>query len=404
MKNLKEKFSNLSQRKKIALLCLLILLINILLYFATATFDFYLDDHRLIANNTRIINFKNFIDSWDELYFRFPDFPFLQYWRPLSMFTFFVDYQIWGLNPLGYHLFNILINALGSMFIFLIFYQISNQKSFAFMVALAYSFHPSKVSAVSWISGRSDLLAALFVFMAVYYFLLFINKNKILPYLICILCFIMGLLSKEIVFLFPIFAAGIIIYFAFLKGKKLKTNGWILKKSVFLLPLILIDGAYLVIHRSITKIGQGFFDIALKEIFIALKAFGAYIKLILIPFNKSPYYYMQEFDNNTLPYLLITVFSTIIFLSIIIKFRDKFPNTIFAFLFFLFLAPLLNLYIMPPYPKILPRFAMISSVFLGVFYLELKNIFTNKILEKIYIYILMFFFALMFIKVIHVQQ
>ena len=399
----RDRLRDLSPRQRAAILGFLLLALNILLYSPSLKFGFYLDDHRLITNNTRIVNLPAFLESWDELYFRFPDFPFLHYWRPFSMFTFMVDYQVWGLNPSGYHLLNLLLNALAALFLFLIFREVNGRETTALVVALAYSFHPAKVSAVTWISGRTDLLAALLVFMSVYFYQRFLRGHTLWPYLAAILAFILGLLSKEIVFLLPFFLLGMVLYYRFIKDQGERSGRWLRRQLFWLVPPLILDGVYLAIHRSITGIGQGFFRIGIDELLVSLKALGVYLRLILVPFTRSPYYYMQDLQQHGALYLILALAFLGFLVLLITRLRDKFPHTLFAGLFLLFLAPLLNLYIMPSYPKILPRFAMIATVFAGSLYFETGELLSHRNLRRVYRIFLVLFFALMAIKVVQFQ-
>ena len=99
-----------SDKKKIIALLLALFALNFLLYLNTLHYDFLKDDFRLIVENPRIKDFNSFIDSIGSKFFAFPDYPYLHYWRPVTLFSFYIDYQLWGLNASGDHLFNILIH------------------------------------------------------------------------------------------------------------------------------------------------------------------------------------------------------------------------------------------------------------------------------------------------------
>jgi predicted membrane-bound mannosyltransferase len=100
---------------------------------------------------------------------------------------------------------------LNGILLFLIFYFITTKLSYSFFIALFFSIHPSHVEAVSWVSGRTDLLASLFIFSAMLFFILFIKKERIIFYFISTLCFIAALLSKENAVLFPLTATALIL-------------------------------------------------------------------------------------------------------------------------------------------------------------------------------------------------
>ncbi|UCH93286.1 MAG: hypothetical protein JSV88_23820, partial [Candidatus Aminicenantes bacterium] len=175
-----------SKKKKILLMIVTLVALNLLLYINTINHDFLKDDFRLIVENPRIKDFQSFLNSIGSKFFAFPDFPYLHYWRPMCLFSFYIDYQLWGLKPSGFHLFNILINTFNALLIFLVLYILINKIHYAFLGSLFFSIHPSHVEAVSWISGRTDLLAAFFILLAILFFILFLKKRTVLFYVLTV--------------------------------------------------------------------------------------------------------------------------------------------------------------------------------------------------------------------------
>ena len=299
--------------KKISLLIIVLFIVNFLLYIDTINHDYLKDDFRLIVENHRIKDFKSFINSIDSKFFSFPDFPYLHYWRPVSLFTFFIDYKLWGLNPSGFHLFNILLNALNGILIFLIFYFISGKILYPFFISLFFSVHPSHVEAVSWISGRTDLLVSFFIFSAALLFILFIKQKNILLYLSSTCLFVLALLSKENAILFPLFAAGLIFILNHMKKWKIG------KSFLFILPLFLLDIIYIILHKKMSGIQNVVVNFSLKDIFNILKTIGVYIKTIFTPFFPAPYFSMQDFDIRHIEFYLFFLIALIILVLLFIK-------------------------------------------------------------------------------------
>lgn len=92
------------------------------------------------------------------------------FFRPLVSLTLFFDYQIWGLNPVGYHLTNIFFHGLNGFLV----YQLSRLlfrgaklagkfvTIFSILSAFIFIILPSHVEAVTWIAARSDVIATSF--------------------------------------------------------------------------------------------------------------------------------------------------------------------------------------------------------------------------------------------------
>lgn len=369
----------ISDKKKVTLFVILLLALNLLLYIATVDYDFLKDDYRLILENPRIKDFDSFIHSIGSKFFAFPDYPYLHYWRPVSMFSFYLDYQIWGVNPSGYHLTNVLLNTLNGLLIFFIFLGVSNKPLFSFLTAGFFSIHPAHVEAVAWISGRTDLLGALFIFSAILFFIRFLQKRSWHAYFLTSLFFILALLSKENAVLFPLLAMALVLTLPLLRGQQMK-----LKHLWLTLPLWVVDVIYMFLHNHFSGVRDVLANFSFADVLTMIKTVGVYTKITLLPFFPTPYFSMQHFDRSPIEYLLFFTAALAILAWIIIK-RDHYKGSLYSLLFFIFLLPVLDPEIVPSYPKIVIRFAYIPVVFAGVFFIETIGFLKQKRLKNIVI-------------------
>lgn len=152
---------------------LLIALLSISLYTNTLKNGFTYDDLGTIVNNLLIKDLNNLSALLKNDYFTL--FAELTY-RPVATFSYFVDYFLYGHNPWGYHLTNILLHAVNGVFIYLFLTLLtnhSNAKDHEFgalrclstpslIVPLLFLFNPALTEAVNAIAYREDLLAFLF--------------------------------------------------------------------------------------------------------------------------------------------------------------------------------------------------------------------------------------------------
>ena len=101
----------------------------------------------------------------------------LGHYVPLSWMTLGFDYAVWGMNPVGYHLTNLLLHAANALLVYFLALRlyalgsstsaVSSARIFAAAVAaLAFSIHPLRVESVAWITERRDVLSALFFLRA----------------------------------------------------------------------------------------------------------------------------------------------------------------------------------------------------------------------------------------------
>ena len=96
------------------------------------------------------------------------------FFRPLFVLSLLVDAKLWGRAPLGYHLTSVLLHALNACLVSLLALRLAPRagigggaaRRFALAAGLIFLVHPSHTEAVTWISGRADLLATCFCLLA----------------------------------------------------------------------------------------------------------------------------------------------------------------------------------------------------------------------------------------------
>ena len=83
-------------------------------------------------------------------------------WLPLTLWSFMLDHQLYGLKPWGYHLTNVLLHAVNTVLVFLVLRRMTGAMWRSLMVAVLFGLHPLRVESVAWISERKDVLSGLF--------------------------------------------------------------------------------------------------------------------------------------------------------------------------------------------------------------------------------------------------
>ena len=115
------------------------------------------------------------------------------FYRPLQILSYRFDYLLWKLEPVGYHLTNILLHALAAWLFFLLIESVVGVPA-ALFSSLLFLAHPVQTEAVTYISGRADLLTAVFIFSA-----LLLDRKR--PW--NLIAYALALLSKESALVFP---------------------------------------------------------------------------------------------------------------------------------------------------------------------------------------------------------
>src|SRR5262245_341123 len=188
---------NLSNSHKTAARALVLCLVLVAVCYSNSIPNaFILDDVLIVGANERIRH----IDP--------QHFLFQSYWgdlnhagiyRPLTIFSFSLEYPLWQRWPSGFRLTNLLLHALNGWLVFLLAEGFLASTLAAWATAAIYIAHPVQTEAVISIVGRSELLAATFFFAA---WLAFRKGRTGLA----ALAYFVGALAKESAITFPAIA------------------------------------------------------------------------------------------------------------------------------------------------------------------------------------------------------
>jgi hypothetical protein len=89
--------------------------------------------------------------------------------RPVVNFSYAIDHALWGGGPLGFHVTNVLLHVLNVILLFRLARRLAEDRlglPGAFAAASLFAVHPMMTEAVGYISGRSEVLCATFVLLA----------------------------------------------------------------------------------------------------------------------------------------------------------------------------------------------------------------------------------------------
>lgn len=87
-------------------------------------------------------------------------------WHPLTWISHMADCQMFGLNPAGHHLVNVLFHIANAVLLFLLLQRLTGALWRSAFVAALFAWHPLHVESVAWASERKDVLSAFFWMLA----------------------------------------------------------------------------------------------------------------------------------------------------------------------------------------------------------------------------------------------
>jgi tetratricopeptide (TPR) repeat protein len=125
-----------------------------------------------------------------------------QQYYPLLHTAFWLEYQLWGEDTTGYHLVNILLHFVSALLILFIlrFLKLPGP----WFVASVFALHPIQVESVAWISELKNCLSGVFFLSSILVYLKFDAERKKKLYVIALVLFTLGLMSKSVIATMPV--------------------------------------------------------------------------------------------------------------------------------------------------------------------------------------------------------
>ena len=210
------------------------------------------------------------------------------FYRPVQTFTYLLDYSLWRLNVVGYHVTSTVWHILTAVSVFVLVQMIFGQGKLSLVTAVLFVIHPIHTEGVSYIAGRADSLAACFMLLSFILYLRHYQRPRGTVLVGMASCYLLALLSKEISLILP----PLIFFYHYAFKKPVN--------KAALLTLIGTLAAYTVWRLSVVGMGataEGFvptFGQRLPGIFVAL---ANYFRLLVLPFDLH-----MEYGGLLFPY------------------------------------------------------------------------------------------------------
>lgn len=169
------------------------------------------------VDDVQIINAYSYVDRFDLKSLFFPGSGGY-YYRPILGLTFIFDQIVWGMHASFMHLENIIFHAINVILVFLISEKVSkhylpSNRSLPLISAFLFAVHPIATESVSWIAGRTDLLAAIFLLLSLLLLLISLETTSHFFGVAGVAVFFLACMSKEVaVSALPGFIAVALLY------------------------------------------------------------------------------------------------------------------------------------------------------------------------------------------------
>jgi Flp pilus assembly protein TadD len=262
---------------------LLVSLAAILPFLNSLPGDFVWDDRTLILQDYKIQHPGYFSRFFLSDYFAHADEEIKYgYYRPLLSLSFMADFLLWQDRPFGYHLTNVLLHGAVSLLVFLLLSRVFRRRGgVALVSALTFAVHPVHTESVAWISGRTDLIATLFMLLSL--LALSSAPSRRWGLALSLLSFLVALFAKESALALPLIAAA---YLAAFEPVWSRPRIW---RLVFLYGICV--GAYLAIRFGIARVQAGSVAVLTlpETVCSSLSTLFLYVGKVFFPVGLSAY-------------------------------------------------------------------------------------------------------------------
>ncbi|MFA5293408.1 MAG: tetratricopeptide repeat protein [Phycisphaerae bacterium] len=242
-------------------ICLAMTLVTLAVYWQMCQYDFVnFDDYKYVGENPHV----RYGFTREGIKWAFTNFGYAGNWHPLTWLSHILDCQLYGVDPGRQHLTNLFLHIANTLLLFAVFSAMTGTLWQSAFVAALFVLHPMHVESVAWISERKDLLSTLFWLLTMWAYVRYCHcvaipaTAKQTPttgvgakhyYLLTIVFFIFGLLSKPMLVTLP-FVLLLLDYWPLERFGKRSVYNLILEK----IPLFVLSAVSSVITVFVQKI------------------------------------------------------------------------------------------------------------------------------------------------------
>ena len=225
---------------------------------------------------------------------------------PFTFSLFYLENTLWGLNPTGYHLVNVLLHACDAVLVWLILRRIGVPGSW--LAAMLFALHPVQVESVAWVTEQKNTLSCLLALSSLWFYLRFQPLDRdsqaehpgVLKwkwYALSLVLFVLALLSKSAVGTLP----GVILVLTWWKRPRLELSDLLPLVPFFLLGATLglntarLESDLVAVRRA------DFMRTPIDRLLISCRALWFYVYKLVLPLNLNFIYPRWHIDPRRFP-------------------------------------------------------------------------------------------------------
>jgi tetratricopeptide (TPR) repeat protein len=150
-------------------------------------------------------------------------------WHPLTWMSLQLDYRLYELKPLGYHLTNLLLHLASTLILFGALNAMTGAVWRSALTAALFAVHPLHVESVAWVAERKDVLSGLFWMLTMAVYARYARAPSAGRYLLVTVSLALGLMAKPMLVTLP-FVLLLLDYWPLRRAETetVKSAGWLI--------------------------------------------------------------------------------------------------------------------------------------------------------------------------------
>jgi protein O-mannosyl-transferase len=219
-------------------------------------------------------------------------------WFPITFSSFWLEWRLWGMNPTGYHVTNVLLHSFGAVLVWRVLCKLKVPA--AWFAALLYAIHPVCVASVAWIAERKNTLSMVFFALSLLFYLRFDDspprrrssgaQSGIQWYSLSLLAFVAALLSKPAVVALPLL---LLLFAWWRRGRITWRDFW---RSLPFFGAALAVGLITIRFENYSSAPETAPEALLIRLLAGSRALWFYVGKTLLPLNLAMIYPRWQID------------------------------------------------------------------------------------------------------------
>jgi Flp pilus assembly protein TadD len=235
-------------------------------------------------------------------------------WHPLTWLSHMVDVSLYGLNPAGHHASSLMIHLLNVILLFFWLQAVLGKVWRSALVAGLFAVHPLALESVAFVAERKNVLSTLFLILTLFAYAWYVRRPSIRRYLVVVLAFILGLMSKPMLVTVP-FALFLLDFWPFCRLSPWQTSSssdnqgvsasgseTFFRLALEKLPLLLLSGASSLLTLKAQALDHEIKNVSLQSrVANAGLSYGIYLKQMVWPARLAIFYPYRDWGVFSFP-------------------------------------------------------------------------------------------------------